>query len=69
MLSELTESVLATIKSAARKLTGFRRRQFQAEMAIKYCDGNPRRVEELFGWSRDTVNTGLGERRTGIRCQ
>jgi hypothetical protein len=35
MLEELTESVKETVKSAARKLTGFRRRQFQAEMTIK----------------------------------
>jgi len=68
MLAELTESVRETIKSAARKLTGFRRRQFQAEMAIKYCLGNPRRAEQVFGWGRDAVNTGLNELRTGIRC-
>ncbi len=36
MIAEWTESVVATIQSAARKLTGFRRRQFQAEMAAKY---------------------------------
>ena len=68
MLAELTESVRETIKCAARKLTGFRRRQFQAEMAIKYCQGNPRRAEHVFGWGRDAVNTGLNELRTGIRC-
>jgi transposase len=68
MLTELTESVRETIKSAARKLTGFRRRQFQAETAIRYCQGNPRRAEQLFGWGRDAVNTGLNELRTGIRC-
>lgn len=68
MLNELTESVRETIKSAAQKLTGFRRRQFQAEMAIKYCDGSPRRAEDALGWGRDAVNTGLGELRTGIRC-
>jgi Rhodopirellula transposase DDE domain len=68
MLEELTESVKDTIKSAARKLTGFRRRQFQAEMAIKYCQGHPRRAEEVFGWGRDAVNTGLNELRTGTRC-
>jgi hypothetical protein len=68
MLEELTESVKDTIKSAARKLTGFRRRQFQAEMAITYCQGHPRRAEEVFGWGRDAVNTGLSELRTGIRC-
>ncbi len=68
MLTELTESVRDTIRSAAWKLTGFRRRQFQAEMAIKYCQGNPRRTEAAFGWGRDAVNTGLNELRTGIRC-
>jgi hypothetical protein len=68
MLAELTESVRETIRSAARKLTGFRRRQFQAETAIKYCQGNPRRAEQVFGWGRDAVNTGLNELRTGIRC-
>lgn len=68
MLEELTESVKETIKSAARKLTGFRRRQFQAEMTIKYCEGHARRAEEVFGWGRDAVNTGLNELRTGIRC-
>jgi Rhodopirellula transposase DDE domain len=68
MFAELTESVQETIKSAARKLTGFRRRQFQAEMTLKYCQGHPRRAEEVFGWGRDSVNTGLNERRTGIRC-
>ena len=68
MLAELTESVRETIRSAARKLTGFQRRQFQAETAIKYCQGNPRRAEQVFGWGRDAVNTGLNELRTGIRC-
>lgn len=68
MLTELTESVVETIRLAARKLTGFTRRQFQAEMAIKYCEGSPRRAEQVFGWGREAVNTGLNELRTGIRC-
>ncbi len=37
-------------------------------MAIKYCRGNPRCAERVFGWGRDAVNTGLNELRTGIRC-
>ena len=68
MFTELTESVRDTIRSAAQKLTGFRRRQFQAEMTIKYCGSNPRCAERVFGWGRDAVNTGLNELRTGIRC-
>lgn len=68
MVAELTESVVETIRLAARKLTGFARRQFQAEMALKYCEGNPRCAEDVFGWGREAVNTGLNELRTGIRC-
>jgi len=65
---ELLESVKQDILSAAKKLQGFLRRQFQAEMTIKYCEGKPRRAEQIFGWGRDAVNTGLNELRSGIRC-
>lgn len=68
MMSELTESVVAAIPSAARKLTGILRRRFQAEMTLKYCDGQARRAEAVFGWGRRAVDTGLNELRTGIRC-
>jgi hypothetical protein len=68
MLAELGDAVKETIRSAARKLTGFARRQFQAEVAIEYCEGNPRLAERVFKWGRETVNTGLHELRTGIRC-
>ena len=64
----LTESMRETIQSAVQKLTGFKRRQFQAETAIKYCRGSARRAERVFGWGRDAVDTGLNELRTGIRC-
>lgn len=56
------------IRSAARRLTGFQRRAFLAEVALTLCDGNPRRAERRFGWRRQTVQTGLGEAQTGIRC-
>ena len=68
METDLTPSMQEVILSAACKLTGFRRRQFQAEMTIQYCDGKPRRAEQIFGWGREAVATGLGEHRTGIRC-
>ncbi len=67
-MTELSEAVLETIKSAAQKLTGWKRRLFQAETTIKYCEGNSRRAERCFGWGREAVSTGLHELRTGIRC-
>ena len=68
MRSQLTAETIESIRSASKKLTGFKRRQFQAEMSLKYCDGSPRVSEVVFGWRRTTVETGLGELRSGIRC-
>ena len=58
-----TETVVQTARSAAEKLTGWKRRQFEAEVACTYCDGNPRRTESWFGWGRETVARGLDELR------
>jgi hypothetical protein len=67
-MEESIERTDALIRSGARRLTGYQRRAFQAEVAIALCDGNPRQAERRFGWGRDTVQTGLHERRTGLRC-
>jgi len=64
----LRPSQIADLRLAASKMTGPTRRAFQAEMALKYCGGNPLLAETIFGWGRHTVEVGLGERRTGIRC-
>jgi hypothetical protein len=67
-MAALTEDTLQTILAAAQLLTGYRRRQFQAAMTLKYCNGFARRAETLFGWGRVAVETGLNEHRSGIRC-
>jgi hypothetical protein len=67
-MEESIERTDALIRSGARRLTGYQRRAFQAEVAIELCDGNPRQAERRFGWGRQTVQTGLHERRTGLRC-
>src|SRR3954447_10142662 len=59
----------ALIRSAARRLTGYQRRLFQAEVATALCGGNPRLAERRFGWGRVTVATGLHELRSGLRCR
>src|SRR5438270_7297716 len=64
-----TQPFEALIRSAAHRLKGHQRRSFQAEVAVRLCDGNPRRAERRFGWGRDTVRTGLHEARQGLRCQ
>ena len=64
----LSDEHRADIRLAATRLSGVKRRAFFAEMSLKYCHGKPRVTEDIFGWSREAVATGLGERRTGIVC-
>src|SRR5262245_46891267 len=64
----LTPSQIADLRLAASKLTGPERRSFEAEMTLKYCEGNSLKAEAVFGWGRQTVALGLAERRTGIIC-
>lgn len=64
----IEKSHLSDLKWAASKMGLVDRRAFQAEMALKYCGGNPRQAETLFGWSRHSVELGLHEKRTGIIC-
>ena len=64
MVAELTQGVIRTIQDAARKLTGGKRRKFEAQVAINYCQGSARKAETIFGWGRVTVQNGLEELRT-----
>jgi Rhodopirellula transposase DDE domain len=58
----------AMIQRAAQRLTGHQRRLFQADVARELCGGSARRAERRFGWGRATVQLGLHESRSGVRC-
>lgn len=66
--SSLTPSQIHDLRLAASKMTGATRRAFQAEMTLKYCHGSARLAETIVGWSREAVEGGLAEHRTGIIC-
>ena len=68
-MDDSRERLDALIRSDARRLTGYQRRQFQAEVASELCGGSPRRAERRFGWGRDTLEKGLNELRSGMRCR
>lgn len=63
-----TPQQIADLRLAASHMAGATRRAFQAEMTLKYCDGNARRAEDIFGWGRHNITVGLAEKRTGIVC-
>lgn len=56
------------LRVAARRLTGYQRRLFQAEVTRTLCGGSPRRAERRFGWGRANIDTGLHELDSGVRC-
>src|SRR5664279_1707287 len=56
------------IKEASVRLTGFKRRAFQAKTTVELLGGMARRAESVFGWNRQTVTLGLHERRSGVQC-
>ena len=58
-MNVLTEEVIASFKDAARKLTGAKRRAFQAQVTLDYLDGSVWKAERVFGWSHHTVALGL----------
>lgn len=64
----LAPSQIEDLRLAASKMDGIERRGFQAAMAQKYCQGNARLAETIFGWGRKNVEVGLAEKRTGIIC-
>ena len=67
-MDDSVEHYDALIRSGARRLTGYQRRSFQAEVATTMCGGCARQAERRFGWGRETVEKGLHELQHGLRC-
>ena len=68
VVQRISPQQIADLRLAAAQMNGAKRRAFQAEMTEQYCAGNARQAERLFGWSRETAEVGLAERRTGVTC-
>ena len=64
----LTRSQIEDLRLAAWKMNGVERRGFQGQITLKYCQGRARLAETVFGWARENIELGLGEKRTGIIC-
>lgn len=68
LLTMLTEKIKSSLKDAAKKLTGSKKRAFMAQVTRDYFNSSPRQAETQLGWSRQAVATGLKELETGIIC-
>ena len=52
-----SEQIKKTIQSAAKALSGYKRRAFIAGVANDYFQGNARKAEREMGWGRGTIET------------
>lgn len=64
----LTKKIKSTLKDAAKKLTGSKKRAFMAQVTQDYLSSSPRTAETQLGWSRKAIATGIKEIETGIVC-
>ena len=67
-MKAMCDKVRAVIKSASEKLTGLKRRAYQAEVTAEFFGGSVRKAEKEMGWGRETVRKGMREAETGISC-
>ena len=51
-----------------KKLTGTKRRAFEAQVTLDYFDAKAYMAEQAIDWDRKTIALGLNELRTGIVC-
>ncbi len=51
----LTEQIKLTLKDAAKKLTGSKKRAFMAQVTMDYWNSSPRKAETELGWSRKAI--------------
>lgn len=67
-MDSLQDTYHELIGNAAQRLTGHQRRLFQAQVCLTLCGGSPQRAERDLGWGHQTVQAGLHEYQSGIRC-
>ena len=60
------ECVVETVSLLVARVPWPERRLAMAEVTQRLLDGKPRVAEYVFGWSRETVEVGLEELRTGV---
>ena len=65
---DIPPSCQTLIKSASKRLKGYERRAFMAEVSEQLCSGSARHTETVFGFNRHAVALGRHERRTGLIC-
>ncbi len=49
-MNTISEEIKHVIQDACKRLTGFKRRAYQAEITLEYFHGSARKAEREMGW-------------------
>ena len=63
-----TEELSELITRLVKQIPNEYRRQAMGDVVQTLLDGKSRKAEDVLGWNRHTVELGINEFRTGIRC-
>lgn len=64
----LTETLSELMTRLVKQIPYEYRRQAMGDVVQTLLEGKSRKAEDVLGWNRHTVELGLNEFRTGIRC-
>lgn len=67
-MGQLSNTMKDLIKDASKRLFGAARREYRATITLEYFDGSARKAEREMGWGRESVQKGIGELKSGIKC-
>jgi len=67
-MTKMSNKEKELIQDACKRMTGFKKREYQATITLEYFNGSARKAERIMGWGRKSVDMGLGEMRTGLIC-
>ena len=67
-LVTITEELSELITRLVKQIPYEYRRQAMGDVVQTLLEGKSRKAEDVLGWNRHTVELGLNEFRTGIRC-
>lgn len=65
---KFTEELSELITRLVKQIPYEYRRQAMGDVVQTLLEGKSRKAEDVLGWNRHTVELGLNEFRTGIRC-
>lgn len=66
--NKVSDQVVALISRLVDLVPWSVRRQAMADVTLSLLNGKHRVAEDVFGWSRSSVELGMNELRTGILC-